>query len=67
LRVIRRPDALAEFRSPCHSSATEAAKTRCGGGLSSSGSRKQKPDVAAADEAAVLEAKRVAPDKHAPE
>lgn len=35
--------------------------------MSSSGSRKQKPDVAAADEAAVLEAKRVAPDKHAPE
>jgi len=32
-RVIRRPDAMAAFNAPCHSSATNAAKSLCGGGL----------------------------------
>jgi len=30
-RVIRRPDAMAAFKAPCHSSTTIAAKTLCGG------------------------------------
>ena len=39
---IRRPDAMAAFNAPCHSSATNAAKNLCGGGSSSLDSKKQK-------------------------
>jgi len=61
-RVIRRPDAMAAFNAPCHSSATNAAKTLCGGGLSPSDSKKQKTNVAAADGAADFAADGVASD-----
>jgi len=62
-RVIRQPDAMAAFNAPCHSSATNAAKTLCGGRLSPSDSQKQKSNVAAGDGSADFAADGVASDK----